>query len=72
MSLTVEEQVAYKQAKLADLRRMREQAQAKLNELLDAAAMVAKVQYSINDMDEDISRIEEAIEELQEQLPTPP
>jgi peptidoglycan hydrolase CwlO-like protein len=72
MGLAIHDQIAFKHAKLADLRRLREQAQAKLNELLDAAAMAEKVQYSIADMDADISRVEEDIEELGKQMPPAP
>lgn len=72
MALTVHEQIAFKHAKLSDLKRIRAEAQAKLDELLQAASMIEKVQYSINDMDEDIARIEEAVSELEQQLPPAP
>lgn len=71
-SLSVHEQIAYKHAKLADITRLRSEAQAKLDELLQAASMIEKVRYSINDMDEDIERLQSAITELERQLPPAP
>lgn len=72
MGLSVHEQIAFKHAKLADLKRIRAEAQAKLDELLAAASMIEKVQYSIADMDEDIARIENAVKELEAELPPAP